>query len=342
MSKLRVAVLGAGILGSRHARVFQEQEDSEVVAVIDPDANRARAAAERVGAPAFAALDQAWNETEIDALAIATPDHLHREPAVAALGRGKHVFLEKPLATSIEDMEAITAAAGRSPAIAMVNFSQRYVPEYKWIRDAVRDGSLGEPRMVTTHKFDRIYVPTRMISWARATSPIYFMSSHDLDLVHWYLGTDPVEVVAQDTRGVLEARGIDVHDGVNALIRFENGAIGNVHTSWLHPDSYPNMADGFLQIIGSRGMLVLDNGRRRISAYFARGSVEQTFAGPHTADEVDGRIVGAFTDSVRAFLDCVRDGSEPETSPRRAMPIARAQAAVTQSLVERGPVRLTH
>ncbi len=340
MNKLRVAVLGAGILGSRHARVFHEQADTEVVAVIDPNPERARSVAERVGAPAFERLGQVWDATELDALAIATPDHLHREAAVAALERGKHVLLEKPLATSLEDAEAITLAAKRSPAVAMVNFSQRYVTEYRWIRDVVRDGRLGEVRMVTTHKFDRIYVPTRMIGWAAATSPIYFMSSHDLDLVHWYLGADPVEAMAQETRGVLQGRGIDVHDGLNALLRFDNGALANIHTSWILPDSYPNMADGFLQIIGSAGMLMLDNGRRRINAYFARGSVEQSFAGPHTADEIDGRIVGAFTDSIGEFLACIREGREPETSPRHAMPIARVQVAVIQSLREHGPIEI--
>jgi predicted dehydrogenase len=340
MSALRIAVLGAGILGARHARVFSEQEGAKVVAVVDPNPTRATTVAERVGAASFATLDDMWNAVECDALAIATPDHLHRDAAVAGLDRGKHVFIEKPLATTPEDMDAIVAAAARSSAVAMVNFSQRYVAEYAWIRQAVLDGAIGTPRMVTTHKFDRIYVPTKMIAWGASTSPIYFMSSHDLDLVHWYLGTDPVEVVAQDTRGVLDEKGVRVHDGLNALIRFADGAIANVHSSWIHPDSYPVLADGMMQIIGSTGTLTLDNSARRILAYTARGSVEQIFRGPHTADEVDGRIVGAFAESVGAFLASIRTGTEPDTSPRRSLPVARAQAAVIQSISERGPVRI--
>ncbi len=70
----------------------------------------------------------------------------------------------------------------------MVNFSQRFVPEYAWIKRAIDDGAIGAPRMVITQKFDRIHVPTRMIGWAADTAPIWFMSSHDLDLIHWYLG----------------------------------------------------------------------------------------------------------------------------------------------------------
>src|ERR1700760_2281845 len=111
MSRLRIAVLGAGILGSRHARVFHEQVDAEVVAVIDPNAERAADVASRYDALPLADLDALWNEIECDALGIATPDHLHRAAAVAALERGKHVLIEKPLATTLVDMEAIVAAA---------------------------------------------------------------------------------------------------------------------------------------------------------------------------------------------------------------------------------------
>jgi predicted dehydrogenase len=220
----------------------------------------------------------------------------------------------------------------------MVNYSQRFVAEYAWIKRILADGLLGQPVMAISHKFDRIYVPTRMIAWAAETSPIYFMSSHDLDLLHWYLQADPVAVVAQDAKGVLAAQGIDVHDGLNAMIRFEGGAIGNIHSSWIYPDSYPHMADGHLQIIGSLGTLSLHNGRRRIEIHHAKGSVEQVFSGPHTADEVDGRIAGAFVDSVRCFLACIRDGREPETAPRHVLPMCHAQAAMITSLRTGSPV----
>lgn len=339
MSRIRVAVLGAGILGARHARVFAEQDEAELVAVIDPVRERAGPVAERHGARPFDALDEVWDAVPFDALAVATPDHLHAAPAVAALDRARHVLIEKPLATTRDDITAIVAAAERSPAVAMVNFSQRFVPEYAWIKRAIEDGAIGDPRMVITHKFDRIHVPTRMIGWAASTAPIWFMSSHDLDLIHWYFGSDPVEVVAQETRGVLAARGIDVHDGMNALVRFASGATASLHTSWIHPDNYPFMADGTLQIIGTSGTLTLENGKRRIVLHNAHGGVEQLFSGPHTADEVDGRIAGAFTASVRRFLECIRTGAELPTSPRQSQPIALLQEAAMRSLGQ-SPVRI--
>jgi predicted dehydrogenase len=138
----------------------------------------------------------------------------------------------------------------------MVNFSQRFVTDHIWIKDTIARGEIGAARFVLSVKFDQISVPTAMIkSWAAQTSPLFFMTSHDLDLVQWFLGADPVEVVAQEARGTLDALGLHVHDGLNALIRFEGGVSANLHSSWIHPNTYPRVADGFMQIIGDAGAL---------------------------------------------------------------------------------------
>src|SRR5258708_6208645 len=107
MAKVRVAVIGAGILGSRHARVFHEHDQSETVAVVDVDETRAKTVADRHGARAYTSLDALFGTEELDALAIATPDHLHREPAAAARTPGQHLLLQKPLATPREAVSAL-------------------------------------------------------------------------------------------------------------------------------------------------------------------------------------------------------------------------------------------
>ncbi|MBP7688207.1 MAG: Gfo/Idh/MocA family oxidoreductase [Thermoflexales bacterium] len=339
--KLRVAVVGAGILGSRHARVFAEQPDCELIAVVDINSARAEQVAQTHGARAFTDYEAMLHSVEVDAVAIATPDHLHCAPVVTALRAGKHVFVEKPLATTAQDSRDMVAAAASAKVVAMVNYSQRYVSDHVWIKRAIESGELGQPAFILSVKFDTRSVPTGMIAgWAAQTSPIYFMSSHDLDLVHWFLGTDPIDVFAQEVRGTLEAQGIPVHDGLNALIQFEGGVSANFHSSWIHPNTYPRIADGYMQIIGSEGALTYHARTRTAELYNARGGQEVKFSGPHTADVVDGKITGAFTASLRHFVDCIREGREPDTSPRRVLPTAEVQAAAIQSLGSRQPVRL--
>lgn len=339
MAAFKVAVIGAGILGSRHARVFNEHARCNTVAIIDLNQTRARDVAEPLGARCFSSLEAAL-EIDFDLLVVATPDHLHRDPIVTAVSHGKHVFVEKPLATSLEDAEAIVAATAANKSVVMVNFSQRYMPEFAAIKQLIEAGEIGTPAMVLSNKFNTIHVPTRMIGWADSTSPFLFMSSHDLDLVHWYVGADPSEVVARERRGILDAAGIHVHDGLNVLMQFGDSISANFHASWVHPNSFPGLGDGFMQIIGSEGMLTMENRQRRLVVHGAKRSYEQKFSGYRTVEEVDGRLIGAFADSVDVFVDCVEAAREPDTSPRLNLPVAKAQFAALASIKSGKAIRV--
>ena len=146
MAKLRVAVVGAGLLGSRHARVFHEQPDAATVAVVDVNTARGESVAQKVGARAYPDLATALADTTLDAVAVATPDHLHRDPVLTALDAGKPVFMEKPLATTREDTQAIAerAAAPGAP-IVMVNYSQRFVTDHAWLQAVIERGEKRAP-----------------------------------------------------------------------------------------------------------------------------------------------------------------------------------------------------
>lgn len=340
MSKLQVAVVGAGLLGSRHARVFHEQPEVELVAVVDVNPARGEVA-QKYGAKFYADIPTLLANETVDALAIATPDHLHRAPVIAALNAGKHVFVEKPLATTLADARELASVSAKSNCVVMVNYSQRFVSDHLWIKHAVADGMIGKPQMVISVKFDTISVPTGMIrGWSAQTSPIYFMSSHDLDLTYWFLNANPVEVFAHETRGTLDAQGIPVHDGLNALIKFDGGITTNFHSSWIHPNTYPRVADGYLQIIGSDGALMYNNRLRTVEFFNSKGGQKIEFTGPHTADEVGGKITGAFTESVRHFISCVLNHSEPQTSPRNTLIVTETQVAVIESLRTGQPIRV--
>ncbi len=341
MSTINIGVVGTGLLGSRHARVFAEQPNARLVAVADIDIARAEAVAAPHKAAAFASLEQMLERAQLDAIAIATPDHLHHEPLMQALAAGKHVFLEKPIDTDLARARAMAAATHASGKVVAVNFSQRWLTDYAWIKRTIEAGDIGEVRMVNSLKWDTLFVPTTMLKWAAHSSPFYFMSSHDIDLVCWYLGRRPLEVLARDTRGVLDARGVPVHDGINVLISFETGIAANYHSSWIHPNTHPVAADGSMQIIGTRGAIFYNNRLRRIEWNDGRGGQEIQFTGPATANEVQGKLEGAFTESVREFLACIREAREPSTSPRRVLVTSEIQAAAMDALRTRGPVTLT-
>src|SRR5581483_9958637 len=185
-------------------------------------------------------------------------------------------------------------------------------------------------------KDDQISVPTEMLRWADQTSPIFFMTSHDLDLVRWYLEDEVDTVYAQEASGVLRARGIDVHDGVEVVARFRGGTVATFHSSWIHPSGFPGLTDSWLQIIGSDGVLSLGRGREH-ELFLVNRATTPRFG---TADDIGGTLSGAFRRSLEHFLESIRTGTQPMTSAANTPGVTAAQCAIIESLRQKGPVQV--
>jgi predicted dehydrogenase len=331
-----VAVVGAGILGARHARVWHELEETRLLHVVDVDRERARRVAERWGAAA-STLEEVLADPAVDAASVATPDHLHAASVLALLEAGKDVLVEKPLATDAGEARRMSDTAARAGRVLQVNLSQRFLPEYAEIARLVHRGAIGRPAAVTSIKRDTRFVPERMISWSAHTSPVWFMTSHDLDLVRWYLGAEPVWVAARERTGTLAAG----HDGLHALVAFEGGVEASFSTFWTYPDTYPSVSEDCLELIGTDGMLRYDSRGRRLELYTAGEARETGFTGPATTTEVDGRLRGAFTASLRSFLEAVRTRRPSATAAAESVGQVACQAAMLASARSGGhPVRL--
>lgn len=338
---VRLTLVGAGLLGRRYARVLSELDDAALVAVVNRTPGPARGLADAHGARAFSALDPALDAVATDAVVVATADHVHRDPVMAALRRDLDVLVEKPLATRGDEAREMATAAAAGERIVKVNHSQRWVEDYRWIRGRIAAGAIGEPRVVQHIRHDRIDVPTGMIpGWAAHTSPLFFMASHDLDLVAWLLDARPARVAGHEHRGVLQARGIAVHDAVDALVTYASGATAAFHTSWIHPRSHPLLSTDRFMIVGDAGSIAYDGRGRRAELHGPGGEEVRRFTGPHTADEIDGRLQGAFVDSVRDFLRCVRDRAEPTTSAARMLPLTDTQTGILAAVAARRAVEL--
>ena len=329
-AELNVAVVGAGLLGARHARVYAEMAGCRLVGICDVDGDRARAVATRHGARAFASLQELLR-AEVDAVSVATPDHAHYEPASACLDAGAHVLVEKPLAVDPAEAAALIRRAAERRRVLMVNYSQRWLPESRKIERLIRAGDLGEIAFIESHRWDAAWVPLRMIGgWADRTTPIHFMSSHDIDLILSWTGRRAARVYAAAHHGALSKRG--VVDGYDALLTLDGGGRVGLHSSWILPETFPVAADYRIEIIGARGALFLDGNRRDLSLFLPDHSERVAFTGPRTADEVAGRITGAFVESLSAFVQAVgANDLEAPTSAARTRHVVEVQAAIVAS-----------
>src|SRR5262245_41957144 len=133
---LRVGVIGVGVMGSNHARVLAGLPGVELVGVVDPDANQANFVKRVLGCPALAEVDELL-ALGLDAVTIAAPTHLHHDLALKCIGRGLHVLVEKPIASSVEEGHAIIGAARRAGVTLMVGHVERFNPAVQAIKDAI-------------------------------------------------------------------------------------------------------------------------------------------------------------------------------------------------------------
>src|SRR5712691_5933530 len=135
---LRVGVVGVGVMGSNHARVFADLPGVELVGVADPDRTQRELVSAALGCATFAGVEGLLAHG-VDAVTIAAPTHLHQDLALVCIERGVHVMVEKPIASSVEEGRAIIAAARRVGVALMVGHVERFNPTVEAIKEAIRD-----------------------------------------------------------------------------------------------------------------------------------------------------------------------------------------------------------
>jgi predicted dehydrogenase len=333
-TNVKLGIVGAGIWGSNHALALTTHPRGHVAMICDRDARRARRMAEQYDCAWTASLDE-LAASDVEAVTIATPDFLHVDPTLAMLRAGKHVMVEKPLATSVAEARAMVAAAEQAGVTFMVDFHARWHPLFMGAKAYVERGELGPPVMAYARLSDTLYVPTEMLAWAGKSGPEWFLFPHTMDIVRWLFGRDPVEVYAKGYRGVLEGKGITCWDAIQALVEFEGTAFCTFETSWIVPNSYTNVVDNRLSLYGERGGLELKN-EPSLWVFTDR------FHTPFSSESVTryGKPWGFQYESIRYFVDCVAAGVAPEASGRDGLMVTAMIEATLKSLAERRPVRI--
>ena len=217
---LRVGVIGVGVMGSNHARVFSDLPGIKLVGVADPDPKRRERVANIVGCETFSGID-GLIANGVDAVTIAAPTHLHQDLAIDCIERGLHVMVEKPIASSVEEGRAIIAAARNAGVTLMVGHVERFNPTVEAIKDAIRDEDILSIAITRVGPF-----PPRMSN----VGVVIDLAVHDIDLIRWFTDSDIVEVQPQLSSAVAEREDI-------ALLQFRtaSGVLAHINTNWLTP-----------------------------------------------------------------------------------------------------------
>jgi predicted dehydrogenase len=303
------------------------------VLVSDLNEERAKAVGERHGCRYTTSLDEvAASDAEV--VSVATPDFAHFDPVMKMLEAGKHVVVEKPLATITAEAEAMVRLARDKDLKLTVNLGNRWNPDYTSLRESVQSGEIGEPVMAYSRTSDTIWVPTQMLSWAGRSGPQWFLFAHTMDLMRWILGEEAHSVYAIGVKRILAGRGIDAYDAIQAMVQFDK-TFATFETSWIVPEAFPHIVESQLTINGSEGRLSLNGTQRGFELssdklgkhMYARPSLWTYFKLPYT-----------WWGAVRNMVDCVLDGGEPAISADDGLRVVAMIEAAERSITEQRPV----
>lgn len=325
----RIGIVGGGIRGGMFARATTERASAELVAVCDRSADVRRAAADAFGVPVYEDVEQMLAaHPELTAAVIATPDFAHRDAAVSCARKGLDLLIEKPLATTVVDAEAIVDAAGESGARIMVGFENRWNPRFLTVKRLLGTEGSGPVVAQQVSLNDTIFVPTKMLSWAAKSSPAWFLMPHTLDLAMWLSGARPRSVHATGRKGILQARGVDTWDSITATFELTDGSYAVLSSSWILPESAPAVYDFRYEVQTSEAAFHIDGANHGVTHYGADG-VRWPQAAVY---ERNGRITGVPIDMMNDFITFVEDGSVSVPGHEDGLVVTRALAAVDRSL----------
>lgn len=342
MTTTGFGVIGAGIVGGGlHAHVYHHMPQAELIAVCDLNIERAREVAERYAAP-YACSDyrELLARDDIAAVSIATPDFAHREIAVAAAEAGKHILVEKPLATTVDDAEAIVRAADEAGVKLVVAFQNRVSPAFAAARQSVDSGDLGELKYIYARLSNTKFVPTRMLPWASESSALWFLASHTLDMACWLLQDRPTRVYAVSRAGVLRELGIDTQDFHVAIVEFAGGAVVTLENSWILPETEPNVFNLKMELLGSAGSLYINTSDHRMVEKFTADAISLPDMLGFTLDPDSARISGFTLEAIARFVDAVVDDAPLLATGAEGALVTRVLCAIEESARRGQPVEL--
>ncbi len=311
---LRFAVIGCGRIAPNHGQAIAGLPEATLVAAADIVKERAEEFTSRFGGESYRSYKEMLERTDVDAVCICTPSGLHAEQGIAAAQAGKHVLVEKPMALSLREADALIKACRENGVTLGVVHQNRFNPAIVRLRKALESGRFGQLNMGTAvlrwHRDENYYTqaPWRG-TWAMDGGCLMNQTIHCIDLLQWMMG--PVESVFAQT--ATRVRKIEAEDNAAAVLRFRNGALGLIESS---VTIYPKNLEETLNLFGTTGTAVIGGvAVNRIEAWrFGDGTdTEDQVLGEQKADPASVYGFG-HTPLIADFIEAVGSRREPAVS----------------------------
>jgi predicted dehydrogenase len=323
---MRVAAVGCGYWGPNAIRNLDSVPGFQLCCVCDVDEERLRPIAARYpAARPTTDVNNLFEDASIDAVYISTPVSTHYQLVKRALESGKHVLVEKPLAMTVEQAEALAALAVAKGLTLMVGHTFVFSPPVRKVKQLIDAGVIGPIYYVETTRVN-------LGLFQKDVSVLWDLGPHDLSILNYWLDEVPIQVSARG-RSFL---GESLEDVAFLTLEFPSGILAQVQISWLAPSKLRRTS-----VVGRERMVVYDDLEpvEKVKVYDRGVDRQPASFGEFQLTYRSGDIVSPRLDSTEPlylecahFLECIQTGREPDTSPRSAVEVVRVIQAAERSL----------
>jgi predicted dehydrogenase len=353
-TEIGLAVVGAGRIGTLRAMLASKHPAVRYLAISDKDPAKAQTRAARAGAHVHTGdNDELIAHPEVNAVIVSTPEGEHAAPVRKALELGKPVLVEKPIAMSLKDADAMLAALKETGGNLRIGYSRRFKECFLRAKEQMVQGRLGRVVGGLARVYNSRAQAFAILKRDPHATPVVDVLTYYVDLMCWFLeGNRPVEVVARGQTGIFREAGYGAHDVTWAIVTFADGAVVNFGVSYALPARYPTLGQSDrVEILGSEGTMIIDDDHLDHLLYSDKGIphayvpdhvVNMAFLGSNTAgDWAVGDFWGPLGNETRAWLDSLVTGHPTvHTTPEQARVNLETTLAIERAVATGQPVRL--
>ncbi|MFA5889806.1 MAG: Gfo/Idh/MocA family oxidoreductase [Actinomycetota bacterium] len=341
MKQLRVGVVGMGFAGWLHASSYNMLGDkAKLVAVCDSDEEKVANLAEQLGTLAITDYAALLARADIDAIDVCVPHHLHRRFAVEAARAGKHILLEKPIATSIEDADAIISAAAEAGVTLMVAENHLFLPANRKVKEIIDSGEIGRVFLVRAYEgaISELTVNPNPEDWRTLPNNegvLLDMAVHKFAMLRWMLG-DIASVFAVKEKLVVTDLAPNYDDTALVTVKFASGAVGEIVVT----SGVAGGETNSLEVYGTDGTILENHMWPRPVMYMSRKTSKSTWIWVYPVKWRRPKLEHgpfpqyyeiSFREEVEHFVDCVLQGKIPDMTGEDARESIRVAIAASES-----------
>ncbi len=339
-TKLKIAIVGGGTWGENHAKIYMDHPFAQVVGVYDQNSEKAEKMGAKLGIVAYKDYDDMLKNSGCDAVAVVTPDFAHAELSIKAANAKKDILIEKPLATTRDDVFMMCEAFEKNNVRVMVDLHNRWNPPFNEAYQSIKNGELGEVYSGYFRLNDIKWVATDLLPWAAKSSILWFLGSHSLDTLRWLFDDEVVRVYSVSRSGVLKGMGVDTVDEYLTTLEFKKGGIAQMENGWITPNANPCVNDMKCNILGTKGMMAIDPSHHNLVQKFTDTTVKvPDILVQHS---VFGKPKGFAFESIKSFVDCILSGDDFHVSLKDAANTSLCLLSIMESAEKRMPVEVKY